>query len=162
MSKLLIVNGTSYEYPDPGEDPNWGQGASDWADAVTTALNSLLGTGDILETTFSIDNNISVLTNVNGLQFDPGTIRAVNIDYSIYRTSDTTPSGNVETGTIYLIYDDSASVGSKWNLSQRVDGPGAGVSFFITDAGQVQYTSTDIGSTGYSGEIHFRAKTLSK
>jgi hypothetical protein len=161
MAITLIVNGTSYEYPIPGEDPNWGQGATDWASAVTEALNTLLAPGDILETTFSIDNDISVATNVNGLLFDPGTVRAANIDYAIYRTSTLNPSGNAETGVIHLIYDDSASVGSKWKFSQNIDGA-SGVSLSITDAGQVQYKTTDIGTAGYSGTIKFRAKTLSK
>lgn len=161
MAINLIVNGTSYVYPDPGEDPNWGAGATDWASAVTDALNTLLASGDILDTTFSIDNNISIVTNVNGLLFDPGTVRAANIDYAIYRTSTANPSGNAETGVIYLIYDDSASAGSKWQLNQKIDGA-SGVVFSITDTGQVQYKSTDIGSTSYSGTIKFRAKTLQK
>lgn len=161
MSISLLVNGTSYEYPIPGEDPNWGAGATDWAEAVTSALNTLLAPGDILETTFSIDNNISVETNINGLLFDPGTIRAANVDYAIYRTSTGTPSGNAETGVIKLIYDDSAAVNSKWKLAQNIDGS-AGVTFSVNDAGQVQYKSTDIGAPGYSGVIKFRAKTLQK
>lgn len=161
MSIVLLVNGTAYPYPNPGEDPNWGQGATDWAGAVTEALNTLLAPGDILQTTFSIDNNIALATNINGLVFDPGTVRAANIDYAIYRTSTLNPSGNAETGIIHLIYDDSASAGSKWKFSQSIDGA-SGVSLSITDAGQVQYTSSDIGTAGYSGTIKFRARTLSK
>lgn len=161
MAINLIVNGTSYVYPDPGQDPNWGAGATDWAAAVTEALNTILAPGDILTTAFSIDNNISVAANINGLLFDPGVIRAANIDYAIYRTSTANPAGNAETGTIHLIYDDSAAVGLKWKITHSIDGD-AGVSLSITDAGQVQYMSSDIGTTGYSGTIKFRAKTLSK
>ena len=162
MSRIaLIVNGTSYQYPNVGEDPNWGEDATAWSQAVTEVLSTLLAPGDILQTKVSINNNITVLTNVTGLLFDPGTARAANIDYAIYRTSTSTTSGNSEAGTILISYDDSASAGSKWQMSQRVSG-GAGVSFFITDLGQVQYKSSDIGSVGYVGNIVFRAKVLSK
>lgn len=161
MSIQLVINGTSYNYPIDGENPNWSE-ATDWAEAVTTALGTLLAPGDILETTFTINNNVAVLTNINGLLFDPGTVRAANIDYAIYRTSSTNPSGQAENGTIFLVFDDSATAGSKWQLSQRSEGTNAGVSFSITDGGQVQYTSNDIGSTGYVGSIKFRARTLSK
>lgn len=161
MSTPLVISGTSYNYPGSGESPNWGPDATDWAAAVTEALNTLLAPGDILETTFTIDNNTSVATNVNGLLFDSGTVRAANIDYAVYRTSTSNPAGNAETGTMYLIFDDSASAGTKWKLTQKVDSA-AGVVFLIGDDGQIQYLSSDIGATGYSGMITFRAKTLSK
>lgn len=161
MAITLVINGTAYQYPVAGEDPGWGVDGTEWAEAVTEALNTLLAPGDILDTSFTIANNIGVATDINGLVFDPGTIRAANVDYSVYRTSTANPSGHAEVGTLFLIYDDSASSGQKWQLSQRSGGY-SGVTFSITDAGQVQYTSTDINSTNYSGVIRFRAKTLSK
>jgi hypothetical protein len=160
MSKPLTINGTTYNYPDPGESPNWGDDSTGWAEAVTDALGTLLGAGDILQTTFSITNNITVADNINGLLFDPGVTRAANIDYSIYRISSTNTSGYAETGTIYIIYDTSAPVNNKWQLSQRTTG-NSGVTFSITDSGQVQYKSNDIGVSGYSGTMKFRAKSLS-
>lgn len=119
----------------------------------------MLAPGDILTTSFSIDNNITVATNVNGLAFDPLTARSAIVSYSIYRTSTTTPSGNAEVGFIKLIYDDSAPAGSKWLITQSSTGI-AGVIFSITDAGQVTYKSTDIGAAGYSGVIKFVARTF--
>ena len=162
MPKALVVAGTSYNFPVSGENPEWGEDATAWAEAVTEVLSTLLAPGDILETTSTINNNISSATNINGLVFDPGTVRAANINYAIYRISTANPSGHAEDGMIALIYDDSASAGNKWQLSQRRGGTEAGVTFSITDAGQVQYTSTDINSTGYVGTITFTAKTLSK
>ena len=38
----------------------------------------------------------------------------------------------------------------------------AGVVLTLTDGGQIQYTSSDIGLTGYTGVINFSAKVLSK
>lgn len=157
---LLTVNNTTYDYPNPGTDPGWGESATAWAQAVTDVLNTLLAPGDILETSFAISNNVTSDTNINGLQFNGAVVRAANVEYSIYRTSTLNPSGNVQSGTILLTYDPTGIVGSKWVLSDVRSGD-AGVVFSCTDAGQVQYKSTDIDSTGYQGQIKFKAKTLS-
>lgn len=161
MSVPLTIAGTTFNYPTSGEDPNWSEDATACIVAIVEALNTLLAPGDILQTSFAIDNNIAVSTNINGLLFDSATVRAANVSYSVYRTSTSQPGGNAETGTIYLIFDDSAASGQKWKLTQAVDG-NAGVSFSMGDNGQMQYLSTDIGDTGYSGTIRFAAKTLSK
>lgn len=158
MAIQLTVAGTPFSYPESGEEPNWAY-ATDWAVAITAVLSTLVGPNDILKTAFTISNNQSVSTNVNGLLFDPGTVRAANIDYAIYRTSTAAPAGHSETGTIYLIFDNSASAGNKWHLGQKNIGE-AGVSFSISDSGQLSYVSTDIGTLGYFGEIIFSAKTL--
>lgn len=158
---LLTVANNVYDYPDPGTEPGWGEEATSWAEAVTEVLNTLLAPGDILETSFAIANNISVNTNVNGLAFDNGTIRAANITYAVYRESDANPSGNSESGIIQLTFDNAAAPGSKWIVAIQNSG-GAGVTFTCTDAGQVQYKSTDIGTAGYSGQMKFSAKTLSQ
>lgn len=159
----LVINGTTYQYPVPGEDAQWGAEATDWAKAVTNVLTTLISPGDILTTVFTINNNISIATNINGLIFDSGTVRAANISYVIYRISNTNISQQTETGTIYLTLDDSAPIGEKWTLAQSSSGTNAGVVFYIDDAtGQVQYTSNDIGSLGYVGSITFSAKVLNK
>lgn len=161
MSRTLVVNNTSFDYPEAGEDPGWGEAATGWAEAVTEVLGTLVAPGDILQTTSSLANNVSSLTNVSGLLFDPAIVRAVNVTYNIYRISDTNPSGNIENGVIYLNYDNNASAGNKWLLSQQING-NSGVTFNITDLGQVQYKSTDIGSTNYSGIMVFGARTLNQ
>ena len=157
MARNLTVDGTTYAYPDPGEDPGWGEAGSDWAEAVTGVLNSLLSPGDLLETTFNVANNISVATNITGLAFNTGVVRSALITYSIYRISTSTPSGKAETGQLNIVYDNSASSGNKWLLTQEATG-NSGVTFDITDLGQFTYTSTDIGTPGYSGIMKFSAK----
>jgi hypothetical protein len=163
MAVALTINGTTYQYPVPGQDPTWGADATDWAKAVTAALATLISPGDILQTQFTINNNISVATNINGLIFDSGTVRAANIEYTIYRISIANPTGQTESGRIHLTFDDSATVGQKWVLSQFSNGTNSGVVFSIDDStGQVQYTSSDINSIGYVGTITFAAKVLNK
>lgn len=158
---ILTVNGIPFEYPDPGSDPGWGAGASDWASEVTAVLSTLLGPNDILETSFNINNNQSLPISITKLSFDSGSVRAANIQYSVYRKSDTTTSGIVETGMIYITYDNSAPLGSKWIMGQSKVGD-AGMTFSVSDSGQFSYISTNIDSTNYSGIMKFSAKALSQ
>lgn len=160
MSVQIVIAGTAYNFPESGDSPNWAPEATDTIVAMAAALSSLISPGDILQTTFTIDNNISVATNINGLLFDSGTVRAANIQYAIYRTSTSTPAGNAETGLIKIIFDDDAASGQKWKISQDKDGE-AGVVISIGDDGQLSYISSDIGSVGYVGTITFAAKSLS-
>jgi hypothetical protein len=161
MPSNIVVNNVPIAYPSPGDAPGWGESATTFAEEVATVLSNLNNTNDILETSFSVANNISVSTNVTGLSFNTGAVRAAEVSYSIIRSSSTRTSGVVESGTMNVVYDSAASSGNKWQLAVGpIAGPGAGVTFTITDAGQVQYKSTDIGSTSYSGEMRFRAKTI--
>ena len=162
MSKDLTVNGTVFSYPSPGEEPGWGQDATEWASEVTDVLSSLVAVGDFLETTFAIGNNISSATSITGLLFNTTSVREAEVTYSLYRISDSNPSGNAERGKIGLIYDNSAAPGSKWSMTIGDIAGSAGVNFTITDTGQLQYTSTNIGSTGYSGTMHYIAKVLAQ
>lgn len=160
MSIPLNVNGTTYNYPSPGDNPSWGEDATGWSQAVTAVLATLLAPGDILQTSFTVQNNVTSASNVNGLLFDPAQVRASNIVYSVYRKTDSVTSGNVENGTLYINYDTNASSGNKWTLSQQKNGE-AGITFSITDAGQFQYTTTNIAGANYIGQMKFTAKSLS-
>lgn len=162
MPITLTVNNIPFEYPIPGDSPGWGQGASDWAEEVTFVLNDLLGPNDITETTFNIGNNITGSTNVNGLTFNTGQVRAAQVAFSVYRLSTAQQSGHSESGLMTLSYDNLASSGSKWSLVIGNLTGNSGVTFTVTDTGQVQYQSTDIGSAGYSGVMHFKATALAQ
>ncbi len=162
MPVTLIVNNTPFEYPVPGDSPGWGQAASDWATAVTSALTDLQSPNDIPQTTFAIQNNLTSFGDITGLSLNTGQVRAAIIDYSVYRVSTSNPSGHAEAGTMSAVYDNSAAAGSKWIISIGEIEGNSGLVFDITDTGQIQYKSSDIGSAGYSGVMHFRAKTLAQ
>lgn len=156
MPKTLTVNNTPYDYPTAGDEPGWGGEATGWAEEVTNVLNNLLGPDDILETSFSIANNQSSAADVTGLAFNAGSVRSAVVTYAVYRISDSNPSGNAETGEMHIVYDDSAG----WLLGLGGIVGDAGINFTITAAGQVQYTSTDIGSLNYVGTMKFKATAL--
>lgn len=160
MSTPLVINNITYNYPVDGEDPSWGSDASGWAEAVTDVINTILAPGDILETTFNINDNTSSPAVIQGLAFDSSVSRSARIIYSLYRTSTDTPAGNAESGEINIIYDNSAGVGQKWKIAQTKNGE-AGVLFVISDVGQFSYTSTQInlGAGGYAGTLKFSAKS---
>lgn len=156
MPKTLIVNNTPFSYPTAGDEPGWGGEATAWATEVTNVLNNLLGPNDILETSFNIANNQTTAANVTGLIFNTGAVRSAVVEYSVFRISDTNPSGNTETGEMHIVYDNAA--GFSIGIGGIVGN--SGCIFTITAAGQVQYTSTDIGSTNYTGIMKFKARAL--
>jgi hypothetical protein len=160
LSRTLIVNNKTFNYPDPGEDVGWGGDASDWASEITEVINTILSPGDILLTTFDINDDTAVPTNIQGLAFDSSLARSAKIVYSVYRTSTDTPSGNAETGEIDIIYDNEAPVTTKWKMTQNKNGD-AGIVFSINDLGQFTYTTTqiDLGAGGYVGILKFSAKS---
>lgn len=160
MSKQLIVNSIPFDYPTAGEDPGWGSDATGWAEEVTGVLANIQGPDDILETAFTVANNQVAGANVTALVFNGGSCRAAVITYSIYRRSNTNTSGKAETGTINILYDNSAV--TPWSLSQGDIVGDSGVTFTITNGGQFQYTSTDIGAAGYTGLMKFKASTLAQ
>lgn len=161
MAIELTIAGNTFLFPEKGQDPDWSEDASAWAKAITDAVNTLLGTGDILNSTVTIATNISTATNINGMIFDPGTIRAANVNYAIYRKDINDTYGFSETGTLSLTYDNNAPATTKWTLGQSSVG-NSGVSFSVLDSGQVQYTSTNLSGTSYVGILKFNAKTLTQ
>jgi hypothetical protein len=157
----ITINNQTFSIPVPGEDPGWGEDTTAWINEISKVVNNFFGTGDILESSASIANDQTVAQAITGLAFDPATVRAAVIEYSVYRLSDTETSGNIENGTILVAYDNNATVGSKWVLSRDYSGE-SGVDIDITDAGQLTYLSDDIGTSNYSGIITFRARALTQ
>lgn len=156
MPVQLIVNNIPFQYPVSGDEPGWGSDATGWAKEVTTVLSDLQGPNDVLETAFNIANNQTSLSNITGLILNSASLRAADITYSIYRISTSNPSGHTETGTITVIYDNAVG----WSSSQGPTLGIGGVYFTLQGSGQMQYTSTDIGSSGYVGTLKFRVKAL--
>lgn len=156
MPKTLTVNNIPYAYPVSGDEPGWGGDATGWAEGVTNVLSDLLGPNDILETAFNIANGQGpAAADITGLVFNSASVRAAQINYSIYRQTTTTSAD--ETGVIQIKYNNFTGA---WSIQQfNILGSG-GVNFSITAGGQVQYTSTLLGGTGVTSILKFRAKTL--
>lgn len=152
MSVQLTIGGVVYDFPVEGTDPSWGENVTDAVTAIVDVLNNLGGTGDILTTSFNTANNVSSPTNVTALSFDTSQIRSAVITYSSYRK--TSLSELSETGIILITYK---SIAATWELAQYSVGD-SGMVFTITNAGQVQYTSSNLSGTSYVGKLKFSAK----
>lgn len=148
MSKTLTVGSETFEYPEQGTSPGWGEEATDWAVAISKTVATLSGPNDINTTTFSIADNQSCAQNVgtgaSALTFSIAAVRAFTVDYSIIR------GANAEVGQLNGVYN-----GSSWALSNDLTGD-AGMAFQITAAGQVQYFSDTKGT----GTMVYRARTI--
>lgn len=157
MATELIVNGTTFNYPENREEAGWGEEATAWAVAVTAVLDSLVGSGDILQTTSTIANS-GTLVNITGFSFDPTVVRGAICEYSIYRKTDTAADERLEVGLIYLGYK---TQDGSWELTGPTGGGTSGITLTITAAGQMQYTVTEpLEGANYVGTIKFKARAL--
>jgi hypothetical protein len=152
MAKILIVNNTPFAYPQPGEQAPWGEGATGWAEEVTKVLGTLKGSADILQSSYTIENNVSSPLPVGGLIFDVNLVRAFSSQITIYRTDSL---GNEKTEYVSLNGLNQGSSG--WTLQQ--DGIGnSGVSFSIDISGQIYYTSSNLAPI--AGIITFKGTAI--
>lgn len=130
-----------------------------WFNVLRTAgvaVENYLGSV-ISETQFNLANNQSAPANITGLLFDPGTIGVFLVDYRVYRkTTDTGATELAEGGALRGIY---SPVAGTWELTQDRGGD-AGITFSVTNAGQIQYTSSNIAGTPASSYIRFKARTM--
>jgi hypothetical protein len=118
---------------------------------IDNALASAGGiSGDISHTSFSLANNQAAAANVTGLAFANAVTRSAEVHYSIVvdATSDL-----YEAGTLHLIQK-----GASWELAQTTVGDNSQVTFSVTNAGQVQYTTPSYAGF-VSGTMKFRAIT---
>lgn len=146
----LIVNNTTFNYPDPGAEPGWGEDATGWAKAVTDALASLAPAGTLNEAQSAIDNN-QTNEEVSGLLFSFLLTKTATVLYRIERDTDAM-SPLVEQGYLYILYDNGT-----WLISREISaGTPAGVQLDIDSNGQVIYTSTNLAGASYTGFIKFK------
>jgi hypothetical protein len=103
--------------------------------------------GDLSEMSFTAADNQSSPANITGFDFSNSIVRSFDATVSIIRGT---------TYAAYKIYGINKS--SSWEMSSVYTGDITGITFSITNAGQVQYISS---STGFTALIKFRAITTS-
>lgn len=108
--------------------------------------------GDIQETSFSLTNNQSTVANITGLAFANGVVRSFKAIVSIYIDA---------SSDLFEVFElNGIQRGSDWVMSIESEGDDSGLTFSITNAGQIQYTSTNVAGF-VSGVANFRATTTS-
>lgn len=153
MAKNLQIRNEIFPYPEPGDNPGWGENATAWATAVTDALSTIQGPNDILITSAIINNNQSSPTAISGLVFNTAQVRSVNIQFFITRVYDSGSSVLTDSGVILGDYDGSTFVVSPEHTRD------AGVIFDVTNGGQLTYTSSNLANH-VSSTIRFKASTI--
>lgn len=153
MSKQLQIGAEIFNYPETGTNPqeNWGDEATGWAEAVTDTIATIFSPNDIVLTTYALNDNVSTPTDIAGLKFSVTQVIYVKIDAIIERIVGV--NTYVESLTINGNYD-----GNVFYMSQESTGD-AGIAISVTNSGQFQYTSSNLGHT--SCTIKFKANTIS-
>jgi len=156
MSVVITIQGTVIQFPTSGEPQNWSQPVIDFAVAVQDALDGVVGPADISPQTFSINTfNPGTSVNIPNLTFSTAVVQSAFIRYSVLRS---TSLGTVaELGTLNITYNPSNPTGNKWETGQTANG-NASISFYVTDIGQVQFTTTTLAGTNHMGTIWYAAQ----
>lgn len=157
LSTTYTIGNNRITLPDVNSDPNWAEGLVDFFEAVADALQQAVGTYDIVPQTFVMSANANTNVEIPALSFPTATVRAATIRYSIYRTTST--ANEAETGLLHVLYNSNNGTGLKWEMSREFTGLST-VSFAVSDAGQISFTSTSIAGTGHAGSISFAAQAL--
>ena len=112
------------------------------------------------ERVFTLVNNQASAADITGLKFNYKKVSHAVIDFCVQRV--TTSTGAVElteAGILHAVYQPTSA---SWAIHEMTaSGPDdSGITFTITAAGQVQYTTTNITGTAYLSRIFWRARTL--
>lgn len=107
------------------------------------------------DVSFTIANNQISPSDVTALLFDGVITRGFILDYSIYRKTDTALSAVSQIGELRGTFN---TQNLTWYIANNSYGQNSGVTFSIQPSGQIQYTSTDISGTNYTGTMKYTVR----
>ena len=149
MSIKLAVGSESFNFPITGSI-NYGEGASDWAQAISSAVSEFFGPGDIRTTESSIQEGQA--GNIAGLLFDTSYVQRIHIKGIITRTL-TNNDTLVESFLIEGAYN-----GTQFNFSVQYEGDETEVEISAT-GGQFTYVAGTVTDTS-TISIKYNASTI--
>lgn len=156
MPKKLIIGNEVFDFPLQGENSDYGESITDWATAVTEALETVQQPNDILTTSAAINNNQLTFTNIPSFTFDTTEVIAIEAEYIVIRSTQSPQVQVTESGKLEGNFN-----GVDWVISQSYDGE-AEIEFNITSSGQVQYKTNEMVGLGYVGQIIFKARVFNQ
>lgn len=157
MAITLTIQGKIIDFPSSAQSPNWASALVEFAEAVEAALDGVAGDYDVAPEILTISSDVNTLVDIETLSFPTANVRGAFIRYAFERSSDTTTE--VETGSLDIIYNDDTG---SWQSSREAVGTDTGLTFTVTNTGQVQYSTTAIGGTFVSGALTYTAQALLK
>jgi hypothetical protein len=162
----ITIKGTIIDIPNSGGSPNWAPAIIEAFQAIADTVNLFTGTFDVAPQTIVIDAyNPGVNIDIDNLVFPATDVRAATVYYTVYRkTEDTTISSFdaielAEAGTLEIVYNNSRTSGSKWEVGRSGEGD-ASVIFTVTDLGQIQLTTETVTGINHTGILSYRAITI--
>jgi hypothetical protein len=156
----LVINGTAIDFPDSGTDPNWAEAVIQFATQTQNALEKIGLPSDVSPQTLIISaDNPGTNVPISSLAFSILTVRAVFVKYAVYRTTST--STVYEAGELVAVYNPNGSLGSLWELQREFVG-NADITFTMTDAGQIEFSTTALSGLNHYGILSFSASTLTQ
>lgn len=146
---LALASDVSYTLPTDGTS---GQVLSTNGSGVLSFIDSNISAGDLKETSFSAADGQAVAANVTGFAFANASVRSFKAQVSVYVDATT---------SLYETFDIMGiQKGASWEISQATTGDDSLITFTITNAGQIQYTSATY--PGFvSATVKFRATATS-
>lgn len=155
MAVNVTIQGTVIPVPESGDSPNWAQAMTEFAQAVGSALSSVVGSFDVPPQVFAIDNfNPGTNVPIPALTFSTANVRGALIKYACHRITDSLEVS--EEGTLNIVYNASGTTGNKWSVSRVAVGD-ALISFLISDIGKVSFTTATIAGLNHIGQISYSA-----
>lgn len=155
---LIEIQGTPIQFPDSATSPNWAEAVIQFAEAVEAALATVVGAFDVPPQALIIDaQNPGTNVDIAALSFPTSTVRAAFIRYSVFRSTSLTSV--VESGELMILYNPAGPIGNKWEIGQRQLSDGQ-ISFYVTDTGQVQFSTTALAGSGHTGKLTFTAQSI--
>ena len=155
---LIVVAGTPINFPNTGNSPVWSDAVIQFAQAVAQTLNGFAGAFDILPQVYNMTSNLNTDVAVSNLDFPPSNVTGAFIRYTVTRSTNN-PLTVDEAGTLTIDYNSTNPSGHKWEIQREYIGD-AQVTFAITDAGQVTFSSTALAGGAHVGQIQFVAQAL--
>ena len=155
----ITIAGTIIEFPDSAASPNWAPPIIEFAQAVEGALEGVAGEFDVTPQSFVIDAyNPGTNIQIPVLNFPPSDVKATYIRYTVIRETSTTTA--VEAGQLTLVYNPDGIPTTMWEVARESVGPGAEITFNVTDLGQVRFSTSTLTGINHTGTITFEAKSL--
>lgn len=157
---VINIQGTIINFPDSAQSPNWAEPIIQFAEAVAQALSTVTGPFDVPPQIYTLISNGNTDIALPSLTFPTADVRGAIIDYTVYRSSSGVGAVTLsDVGTLYINYNPNGPTGHKWDISNEHNTL-TGVTFSITDQGQVEFSSTVISGSSAVGFIGYTAKAL--
>lgn len=158
MSIQINIQGTIIDFPESATAPNWGEAVDQFARAVEGALASVVGAFDVAPQALIIDAfNPGTNIDIVALSFPISSVRSAFIRYAVFR--ETSSDSAYESGELLIVFNPNGPVNNKWEVAQRLVGDGK-ISFNMTDAGQMRFSTTALPGSNHTGKLTFVAQSI--